>query len=131
MKAKAGLLMLLIALVSFTGFGFTTSDLDQNSTAEIVQIDLDHSVNVVTPEIDWEQFKKDVEKASDAAVIETNIKLESRFDALFSEADKAFMEYYKSELEQLAVPPDLKFIMLPVALPNDLNKDVGWCNCKG
>lgn len=46
MKARAGLLMLLIGLISFTGFGFSTADLNQNSKADIVQ--MDDAVSVVT-----------------------------------------------------------------------------------
>ena len=49
MKAKAGFLMLLILLISFTGFGNTTADLTENSTAEMFEPGADLvSVNVVT-----------------------------------------------------------------------------------
>lgn len=49
MKARAGFLMLLILLVSFTGFGNTTADLTENSTAEMFEPGADLvSVNVVT-----------------------------------------------------------------------------------
>ncbi len=45
MKAKAGFLMLCIGMMCFTGFGNTTADLTENSTADVIQVDL--SVNVV------------------------------------------------------------------------------------
>lgn len=45
MKARAGFFTLLIALVSFAGFGFTTPDLSQNS--EPTEVHQDAVVNVV------------------------------------------------------------------------------------
>lgn len=46
MKASSWLLMLCIGLMCFTGFGLTTSDLTENSTTELVQ--MDDSANVVS-----------------------------------------------------------------------------------
>ena len=54
MKAKAGLLTLLILLVGFAGFGQTTSDPVQNSTAEVHSltdmVSVEAPVSVVTAE---------------------------------------------------------------------------------
>lgn len=124
MKAKAGFLMLLIALVSFTGFGQTTSDLTENSTTEVHDVTdmiagntVEASVSVVavtknveSSNIDWEEFRQKVKKASHEAVLETNRKL----------SDK---------LENLANPPDqLKSLMPQTTLPNPdkYDGDVGW-----
>lgn len=38
MKAKAGIFLMLIGMMCFTGFGQTTSDLPNNSTAEVTQL---------------------------------------------------------------------------------------------
>lgn len=88
-------------MMCFTGFGQTTSDLTENSKADIIQVD--ESVSVVTPEIDWDNFREVVRKASAEAARETNQKLglQNRFSALFQEADKAFDAIYQSELNEL------------------------------
>lgn len=46
MKAKAGIFLMLIGMMCFTGFGQTTSDLPNNSTTEVSQ--LTEKVIVVT-----------------------------------------------------------------------------------
>lgn len=51
MKASTLVLMLCIGMMCFTGFGHTTSDLTENSNADIIQVD--ETVTVVTaPEMD-------------------------------------------------------------------------------
>lgn len=75
MKARAGLLMLLIGMISFTGFGATTTDLVQNSSlgiiqppgqdsifdevvnvVDVVKINLDENVSVIIQIVDNTSF---------------------------------------------------------------------------
>lgn len=44
MKARTLVMMLGMMIMSFTGFGFTTADLTENSTPEIVQMDVSEIV---------------------------------------------------------------------------------------
>jgi hypothetical protein len=92
-----------------TGFGNTTADLTENSTTDLIQMDSSENV-VAAPEmyvesskIDWEEFRQKVKKASQEAVLETNRELsqDSRYDALFQEADEAFNLIYQEPLNEL------------------------------
>jgi len=99
MKAKAGFLMLLIGMMCFTGFG-TTTDLADNSTADVIQMDT--SVSVVMISVDspenfqavdqqnskgFEQSNSKYLDASIAAAIKTDAQLANRVKDLFAIAD--------------------------------------------
>lgn len=53
MKARALVLMLLVGMMSFTGFGMTTPDLTENSTAVVSQVEAPVSVVVINAEFDY------------------------------------------------------------------------------
>ena len=132
MKAKAGFLMLLIGLMSFTGFGFTTADLNQDSTADIVQLDQDTSVIVV-----FESAETVVENkylaAARVAAEQTDIELATRYHALFEEAEAAFNKAYRSDLDDLEPDLDLPEQLTPKTnLPDPplLSGDVGWISAE-
>ncbi len=86
--------MLSIGLIGFTGFGFTTADLIQDSTDhEIIADGADELVSVVAISFD------------SAIVIENDGVTVNRFTEKFKEADAVFNSVYKSELEKFE--PDL------------------------
>ena len=74
MKPIYKFLMALILLVSITGFGNTTTDPEQNSTAVVMQ---DHN---------------------DKQVVITNQVEENRFVDLFKKADRQFSETYREQI---------------------------------
>ena len=74
MKPIYKFLMALILLVSITGFGNTTTDPEQNSTAVVMQ---DHN---------------------DKQVVITNQVEENRFVDLFKKADRKFSETYRDKI---------------------------------
>ena len=84
MKARAWFLMLLICLVSFTGFGLTTSDLTKNSTAVTVDSDI-FGVNTVTAivvsDLDFNVNETDIYAFSDLQRIESKLfKIKENFN---------------------------------------------------
>ena len=95
MKARAWLFMLLICLVSFTGFGNTTSDLTKNSTAVIVDSDI-VGVNTVTAIVVGNL---------DFNVNETNSYVFSDLHRIESELFKIKENFEKPIRELVLVPP--------------------------
>lgn len=84
MKARAWLFMLLICLVSFTGFGNTTSDLTENSTAVTVDSDIvgvDTVTAVVVGNLDFNVNETDSYVFSDLQRIESELfKIKENFE---------------------------------------------------
>jgi len=100
MKATSLVTMLCICMMCFTGFGNTTTDLTENSTTDIVQMDT--SVTVAMINVDSPENYQDVEQqnlpgfdqpnskyleASITAAIKTDAQLANRFKDLFAIAD--------------------------------------------
>lgn len=95
MKASTLVLMLLIGMISFTGFGQTTSDLTKNSNADIVQ--MDESVNVVIIADQSIHVDDSIESFS----LEESIT-EKSFNVLFSEeANPALNLIYQNQIYEL------------------------------
>lgn len=105
MKARTLVLTLLIGLMCFAGFGHTTADPAENSTADMLQDGNDMtvvtmtqlSVNVVTAqevssEIDWEAFRAIVKTASREAAAETIAELSEDLNKIYLDANKVTQE---------------------------------------
>ena len=86
MKARTLVLMLCIGLMCFTGFGSTTADLTENSTAEIIRDDSGMvSVNVVAVELSQEAF---ADVTLDSSLSYFSSDLEMRQENILNPSDK-------------------------------------------
>lgn len=86
MKAITLTLTLLIGMIGFAGFGFTTPDLVKNSTSQNL-LDFSEKRTAIVG-VNFEDNK--YQKAAEAAAKKTDSELKNRFAALFEKADKAF-----------------------------------------
>jgi len=106
MKARTLVSMLCISLMCITGFGNTTTDLTENSTADIVQMDSSVSVemiNVESPAI-FQVVDHKINKYLDVGIafaIKTDAQLATRFKALFKEAEPGFNKEYGNLINKL------------------------------
>ena len=104
MKARTLVLILGIMLMSCTGFGKTTPDLTENSKADLVQVDLDVSVSVVSEMPVMVQ---------DHSVVTVDIQSDVQAAEIFIDAQASFI---LSKDDALVFNPEI----------SDRDRDVGW-----
>lgn len=96
MKARAWLSMFLILIISYTGFGLTTSDLTKNSTAVTFDSDV-VGVDVVTAIVVVNRFEFNVNEIDNYVF--------SNLQVLDSELLQIKEKFYEPIKELVLVPP--------------------------